>query len=284
MLQCRLKSTIQIRVGYRHFSRETPIGDMLPYHIEGSGHPLLLIHGWGVTCAVWRHLVPLLAPHFQLILVELPGLGAAIDDAPGEPYYTGCAESLEELRAALGIERWAMLAYSTGTRAGEAYIQRYPQHVERAVFLCPLYLRRPWKIALDIEQWIDSRSARLANWILSGWRLHHLLIALGFNLQSHEYIFEWLREMDLQPPNTLKRMLLELPGKGRAPFLSPDAAPVPILFIWGRRDALVPLPGCLQARDVVILANHSAPVLKPQSVAAVAVPFLKSVHSQLVAV
>lgn len=195
-----------------------------------------------------------------------------------------CAEKLEELRAALDIEQWAMLAYSTGTRAGEAYIQRYPQRVERAVFLCPLYLRIAWKIALDGEQWIDSWSSKLANWILSGWRLHYLLSGLGFNLQSHDYIHEWLREIALQPLVNLKRMLLELPGRGRAPFALPDAAPVPILFIWGRYDALVPLPDRLQPRDVVIQANHSAPVLCPHHVAEVAVPFLKSVHSQLVAV
>lgn len=257
---------------------------MLPYQIEGSGHPLLLIHGWGVTYAVWRHLVPLLAPHFQLILVELPGMGAAGEYVSEEPYYMACAESLEELRAALGIEQWAVLAYSTGTRAGEAYMQRYPQRVERAVFLCPLYLRRAWKIALDVEQWIDSWSSRLSSWILSGWRLHHLLIAFGFNLQSHGYVYEWLREMALQPPASLKRTLLELPGKGRAPFILPDTAPVPILFVWGRHDALVSLPVHLQSRDVVIVANHSAPVLNPHGVAAVVVPFLKSVYSQLVAV
>ena len=257
---------------------------MLPYHIEGSGRPLLLIHGWGVSYAVWRHLVPLLAPHFQLILVELPGMGAAGEIAAGQPYYTACAESLEELRAGLDIEQWAVLAYSTGTRAGEAYIQRYPEHVERAVFLCPLYLRRAWKLALDIEEWIDGRSSTLANWILTGWRLHHLLIMLGFNLQGHAYIYEWLREIALQPTDNLKRMLLELPGRGRASFQLPNSPQVPTLFVWGRKDALVPLPSCLQQYDAVILAGHSAPVLNPHNVAAVVLPFLKSVHSELVAV
>lgn len=257
---------------------------MLPYQIEGSGHPLLLIHGWGVTYAVWRHLLPLLTPHFQLILVELPGMGAAIEPVPAEAYYTACAESLEELRIALGIERWAMLAYSTGTRAGEAYIQRYPQHVERAVFLCPLYLRRPWKLALDIEQWINSKSSTLANWILSGWRLHYLLIALGFNLRSLDYVQEWLREMELQPLTNLKRMLLELPGKGRAPFSLPASSPVPMLFVWGSRDALVPPPPRPQHHDVCILAGHSAPVLNSHDVASVVLPFLKSPHYQSVAV
>jgi pimeloyl-ACP methyl ester carboxylesterase len=257
---------------------------MLPYRLEGSGHPLLLIHGWGVTYTVWRNLIPLLTPHFQLILVELPGMGAACEVVADEPYYTACAEGLEELRMALGIEQWAILAYSTGTRAGEAYIQRYPQQVDRAVFLCPLYLRRAWKIALEVEQWIDSKSSGLASWILSGWRLYYLLIVLGFNLQGRDCAHEWMSEMKLQPMANLKRMLLELPGKGRAPFTLPASPRVPILYVWGSRDALVLSPSRLQPHDVVILANHSAPVLSPQSVAAVALPFLKSVHYHLVAV
>jgi pimeloyl-ACP methyl ester carboxylesterase len=193
----------------RYISRGTSIRGMLPYQLAGSGHPLLLIHGWGVTYAVWRNLVPLLAPHFQLVLVELPGMGEAGETVSDQPYYTACAESLEELRVALGIEQWAILAYSTGTRAGEAYIQRYPQHVERAVFLCPLYLRWPWKKALDAEQWIDSKSTGLASWILSGWRLYALLITLGFNMQGDEHAREWLSEIALQPMPNLKRMLLE---------------------------------------------------------------------------
>lgn len=251
---------------------------MLPYQVEGSGHPLLLIHGWGVTYAVWRNLVPLLTPHFQLILVELPGLGAACEIVPGKPYYSACAEGLEELRIALGIEQWSILAYSTGTRAGEAYIQHYPQHVDRAIFLCPLFLRRAWKTALEVEQWIDSKSSGLASWIVSGWRLYYLLITLGFNLQNFDCAREWMSEIELQPLANLKLMLLELPGKGRTPFQLPALSPVPILFVWGSRDALVLPPSPLQSHDVVILASHSAPVLKPLDVAAVALPFLKSVE------
>jgi pimeloyl-ACP methyl ester carboxylesterase len=256
---------------------------MLPYQLEGHGHPLLLIHGWGVTYTVWRNLVPLLAPHFQLILVELPGMGEACEVVPDKPYYTACAEDLEELRIGLGIEQWSILAYSTGTRAGEAYIQRYPQHVDRAVFLCPIFLRRAWKIALEVEQWIDSKSSRLASWILSGWRLYYLLIVLGFNLQSHDSAHEWMSEIELQPSSYLKRVLLELPGKGRAPFTLPASSPVPILFVWGSKDALVLPPTPPQPYDVIIVAGHSAPVLNPHNVAAVALPFLKSVESHLVA-
>ena len=248
---------------------------MLPYSVQGSGNPLLLIHGWGVTYMVWQRLVPLLAPHFQLILVELPGLGAASEIEPDKPYYRACAEELEELRTTLGIEQWAVLAYSTGTRVSETYVQRYPQRVTCAVFLCPMYLRRSWQMALRVGQWVDSNGSGLVDWVLSGWRLYGLLLALGFNLHRRDYANEWMSEIELQPLDSLKRMLMDLPGKGRAPFMLPVSPPIPSLFVWGKRDALTARPSYSRPNDVFIFANHGAPVLNPDRVAAVVLPFLK---------
>ena len=248
---------------------------MLPYRIEGNGPPLLLIHGWGVTYPVWQELLPLLAPHFQLILVELPGVGKASELVPAQPYYQACAEALEKLRLVIGIEQWAILAYSTGTRVSETYVQQYPQHVTCAVFLCPIYLRRSWTLALQIEHWIDVRRSGLADWFLSGWRLYGMLLVLGFNLHQRDRANQWMNEIELQPLNNLKRMLLELPGKGRAPFMLPTSPSIPTLFVWARRDALTARPPRLRSNDVFIIANHSAPMLTPDRVAAVVLPFLK---------
>lgn len=224
---------------------------------------------------MWRNLVPLLAPHFQLVLVELPGVGASGEIIPDKPYYAFCAEALEELRVALGIERWGFLAYSTGTRAGEAYVQQYSQYVTRAVFLCPLYLHKSWTMALQMEEWIDARQSGMADWFLSGWRLHGLLLTLGFNMRKCDFSDEWLDEIEMLPLEHLKRMLLELPGKGRAPFNLPASSSVPTLFVWGRRDALTARPLRSRPNDVFILANHGAPMLVPDQIAEVVLPFFQ---------
>ncbi|HLL79105.1 MAG TPA: alpha/beta hydrolase [Ktedonobacteraceae bacterium] len=248
---------------------------MLPYLIEGHGPPLLLLHGWGVTYKAWQKLAPLLSPHFQLIMVELPGVGGASGSMPVQSYYPACAEALDELRVALGIEQWAMLAYSTGSRVGEAYVQKYALHVTHIVFLCPIYLRRPWKLALDIEEWLYARQPKLANWILSGWRLYGLFQWLGFNLERNGWARECMNEIELQPLDNLRRMLLELPGRGRSPFVLPDSPSVPALFVWGSRDALTTHPPYNIPNEVFIVANHGAPLLVPESVVSVVLPFLK---------
>ncbi len=252
---------------------------MLSYQLAGHGKPLLLIHGWCVTYTTWRQFIPLLAPHFQLILVELPGMGAIKEIEPEKPYYMTCAVALEELRIALHIEQWAILAYSTGTRACEAYMQCYPQSVSQAVFLCPAYIRKSWQIAIQIEQWIDSKYSNVANWFLSGWLLYGMLFGFGFNLQNHHHAHEWMNEIILQPQQTLKRTLFELPGKGRAPFTFPTSPPVPKLFIWGRQDAIIARPPRLQPNDIVIFANHSAPILTPHRVVSIALSFFE-IHAK----
>ena len=70
-------------------------------------------------------------------------------------------------------------------------------------------------------------------------------------------------------------MLMDLPGKGRAPFMLPVSPPIPSLFVWGKRDALTARPSYSRPNDVFIFANHGAPVLNPDRVAAVVLPFLK---------
>ena len=41
----------------------------------GEGPPLLLIHGTGAATHSWRGLLPLLAPHFSVVAMDLPGHG-----------------------------------------------------------------------------------------------------------------------------------------------------------------------------------------------------------------
>ncbi|HEY7417368.1 MAG TPA: alpha/beta fold hydrolase, partial [Ktedonobacteraceae bacterium] len=158
---------------------------MLRYQLEGNGLPLLLIHGWGVTYPIWQNLTPLLQSQFQLVMIELPGVGGSPDVGPRKPYYQACAEAIEEVRLALGIEQWAILAYSSGTRAAEAYLQQYPEYVTRAVFLCPVYLKGI--CSLGVRLLVTTHNARaFTSWLLSDWRLYSLVVALGFNGRRHD--------------------------------------------------------------------------------------------------
>lgn len=244
---------------------------MLSYRVEGTGRPLLLIHGWGVTFKIWQNLAPLLDPHFQLIMIELPGIGNSPPPFSDRPYYPACADAIEEVRQALGIERWDILSYSAGTRAAEAYAQRYPQYVNCAVFLCPVYLDFWRSLGLSLVIQIDKLWPALGDWVLSDWRLYYLILFFGFNCHYHQYASDWMGEISVQSLKILKTTLREFPGAGHVPFHLP---PMPTLFIWGRSDIIPSRPRRPGPTDRIVPGNHSAPMLSASAIAEVVMPFL----------
>ena len=60
----------------RNFSSFVDAGG-IHWHVQhaGSGPPLLLIHGTGASTHSWRDLMPILAQHYAVIALDLPGHG-----------------------------------------------------------------------------------------------------------------------------------------------------------------------------------------------------------------
>src|SRR6266480_1838522 len=77
----------------------------LAYTRSGSGTPLVLLHGIGMSRRSWNPVVPALARHFDVIAVDLPGFGdsdpAQADPAQAHP--RALAEAVAGLLAELGV-------------------------------------------------------------------------------------------------------------------------------------------------------------------------------------
>jgi pimeloyl-ACP methyl ester carboxylesterase len=244
---------------------------MLNYQIEGTGSPLLLIHGFGISFNIWQNLIPFLENHFRLIMIELPGIGNSDLSEIGQSYYQDCAVAIEELRQSLGIESWSVFSYSAGARAGDAYIRQYPERVERALFLCPAYINIWRALGLQFFVWLDDRCAQLGDWFLSGWRLYQLIVVLGFNGRTDSLADEWMNEISSQPISVLKATLYELPKLGRRPF---EFEEVDFLCVWGQHDLVVTRPRRPDQTNKMIKANHSAPLSAAPDIANIALLFL----------
>ena len=251
------------------------------YHIQGDGPPLALVHGWGATYSVWDELAPLLARHFTLIIVDLMDLGAYEITPPTKTYYEAVADALDDLRESLGIARWSVLSYSLGTRVGATYLRKYPLRVERAIYLCPINTRLVWAALSRPARWIHRVNSRPLGWFISGWRLRFELLFCAFNFARPAHLAIWTDEIGRQPVETLKRMLLELPQHGRAPYPEAPGQEVPQLFIWARRDVISRAPRRRRTGDIVLPLTHAAPVAAPAMVAEVALPFLNGETDQL---
>jgi pimeloyl-ACP methyl ester carboxylesterase len=113
---------------------DEPTGELPPaaVAVHGTGRPLLLLHGWGVSSELFAPILEGLQPGRQLIVPDLPGFGATPE--PGSPwsvheYAAWCIALLDRL----GIETCDLIGHSNGGRIGIAIAARHPDRISRMV-------------------------------------------------------------------------------------------------------------------------------------------------------
>lgn len=108
----------------------------LDFHveIEGTGPPLLLLHGFTGSARAWNDLRAGLSDAFTLIAPDL--IGHARSAAPAVPARYGMAptsDDLAELLDQLGLERASVLGYSMGGRVALCFAATAPHRIDRLV-------------------------------------------------------------------------------------------------------------------------------------------------------
>jgi haloacetate dehalogenase len=101
--------------------------------------PLLLLHGFPQTHAMWHRVAPRLAPHFRLVLPDLRGYGDS-DPAPDEPAQAqmgkrAMAADLRALMRQLGHERFAVVGHDRGGRVAHRLALDAPEAVSSLAVL-----------------------------------------------------------------------------------------------------------------------------------------------------
>ena len=91
----------------------------LRFHVAeaGAGPPIVLLHGWPQHWWMWRHVVPLLAPHARLIMIDLRGFGWS-DAPPGGYDKQTMADDVLAVLDALGLRRVCLVAHDWGAWIG----------------------------------------------------------------------------------------------------------------------------------------------------------------------
>ncbi|MEV6208475.1 alpha/beta fold hydrolase [Kitasatospora sp. NPDC051914] len=85
------------------------------YHREGTGSPLLLLHGIGHHWQAWEPVLPALTARHEVIAVDLPGFGTSPALPDGVPYdLPAVVPAIGALCAALGVERPHVAGNSLG--------------------------------------------------------------------------------------------------------------------------------------------------------------------------
>jgi haloacetate dehalogenase len=105
----------------------------------GSGPPVLLLHGYPQTHAMWHLVGPRLAERFTIVCPDLRGYGDSAKppaDRLHEAYSKrAMARDQLELMRALGFERFAVVGHDRGARVARRLALDHPQAVSRLAVL-----------------------------------------------------------------------------------------------------------------------------------------------------
>ncbi|MEP7206424.1 MAG: alpha/beta hydrolase [Casimicrobiaceae bacterium] len=107
--------------------------------IGGSGPPLLLLHGYPQTHAMWHKIAPRLAERFTVVCSDLRGYGDSAKPEGGVRHgnYSKRAMAADqaELMQALGFGRFRLAGHDRGGRVAHRLALDHPQRVERVAVL-----------------------------------------------------------------------------------------------------------------------------------------------------
>ncbi|MFF5175644.1 alpha/beta fold hydrolase [Micromonospora sp. NPDC000089] len=227
------------------------------YRRVGEGPDVLFVHGWPVSGATYRTLLPHLAAHVTCHLVDLPGAGSSRFDATTPLSIAQHIRTVRALPDLLGLTDLAVVAHDSGGLIARHALAADPR--VRAMAL------------LNTEQ--SAGLNRRFRAFLAAGRLPGFAAGLGWALRS-----PWIRRqplvlggafadhrlLDGEFDEFFIRPLHEIPARRQAavrvlrsfePRLVHELAglhariDVPVRLIWGDRDPFFPLGWAEQMVD-----------------------------------
>ncbi|MGA9857577.1 MAG: alpha/beta fold hydrolase [Solirubrobacteraceae bacterium] len=228
----------------------------------GSGPPVILIHGLGATKVSFLPTVAALAETHRAIAIDLPGFGDSVKPirAAYDPaYFAGAVTALLD---ALEVDRAHLVGNSMGGRVAIEAGLRHPDRVDRLGLLAPslAWLRsRPWAPLLRLVEprlGLIQPAPRLAvetivRRVVPGAEEEWTAAGIDEFLRSYltprgrSAFYAAARNIYLEAPRGRNGLWTRLPE-----------LQAPSLFVWGRRDTLVPIGFADHVRAALPASEH----------------------------
>ena len=253
--------TVQGEGGLRFRPVATKIGDISIME-AGVGSPVLLLHGLGATKASFLPSVAALAQDHRTIAIDLPGFGDSTKPLRAPYNAKFFARSVVAVLDALEIDRAHLAGNSMGGRVAIETGLRHPDRVRRLALLAPSlgWLReRPWAPLLRLVPPQLGAIQPAPRAVVE--RIVRSVIPGAENGWTAAGVDEFLRSY-LTPRGraafyaAARNIYLEEPyGDNGFWTRLPELQP-PALFIWGRRDPVVPIAFERHVRKALPQAEH----------------------------
>jgi len=114
--------------------QESKVGDLrIAFREQGTGEPLVFVHGWPLSSLTWRKVVPSLAQSYRCIALDRRGAGESRAE-PSRPLGIGAQGNiLGRFLDALGVERGTLVGHDSGGSVVRSFSVAHPERVSRLV-------------------------------------------------------------------------------------------------------------------------------------------------------
>ncbi len=141
-------------------------GATIHYADEGQGEPIVLVHGTFGNLRMWSDWVNALGGHYRVIRFDRPPYGLSGPDPKGLYGAVREAEIIEGLTAKLGLEKFYLVATSSGGGSVTQYAAKHPEQVKGLVLSNIAVQAMP--AGPYRNPWIVRQSRKVAA-LLNGW-------------------------------------------------------------------------------------------------------------------
>lgn len=205
----------------------------LRYFEAGSGSPLVLVHGLGSNALVeWSRLLPSLARRYHVYAPDLPGFGRSERPAAADYGIPMQVEALRAFMQAAGVPRARVVGISMGGWIVARLAGEHPELVERLVVVAPAGMRPRDDAPIPVDVLFPQDEAGVRRLIAAV--RHKPPATPGFvarDIAERKKRDEWIVRRTLESMRPGRDWLDGTLGR----------AGMPVLVVWGRQDALIPV-------------------------------------------
>ena len=208
----------------------------ISYEVIGKGEPVVLLHGFGEDRTVWDTLVPSLQDNYKLIIPDLPGSGESTILKKDRILMIDFAHCLKAILDKEKIKKCTLIGHSMGGYITMAFAEKYPESLKA-------YGLFSSTAVADSEEKKETRTKAIS-FIKENGTEAFLKTALPNEFadikKSKKLIDQLLEKGKNFEPKALTQYY-------RAMMSRPDRSSVlkrstvPVLFIFGQYDNLIPL-------------------------------------------
>lgn len=112
------------------------------YVAEGTGDPLVLVHGVGLRAEAWEAQIVALSAANRVIALDMPGHGGSAPLPAGAllpDFVAWLARALDDLR----LDRVSLAGHSMGALIAGGMAAEHPDRLDRVALLCGVHRRSP---------------------------------------------------------------------------------------------------------------------------------------------